>query len=164
MPRFRTPPPGFGISTRVPGRGRYVPASQSSRLLGQGARRYPGNSSTVLPSRPGRPPFRFTRRRAARRVPRATAWSIRRSSPTGGSGPAAPPDASPLRSATGRSRCCAGAWPRSHLPRTRLPTVRAFRTPTACLVGPLLTSAGRWAWMPPRSVRLAREPPADLPG
>jgi hypothetical protein len=45
-----------------------------------------------------------------------------------------------------------GAWPRSNIQRTLLPTVGAFRTPTACLGGPLLPSAWRSAGISPLSL------------
>jgi hypothetical protein len=129
MPSFRTPPPGCGISTRFTACGRYVPASRAARLVGHCSRRYPGSAATVIPSPPELPPCRCTRASAARRFSRATTCAIRRSSPTGGSRPAAPTAASPRRSATGSSSCSAGARPRSHIQCTLLPTVRAFSTP-----------------------------------
>ena len=35
MPSFRTPPSGFGISTRLTGCGSYIPRSNCSRMTGQ---------------------------------------------------------------------------------------------------------------------------------
>jgi hypothetical protein len=117
---------------------------------GQGARRYPGNSSTVIPSIPGLPPWRYTRRHAARRCPRSPTRSIRLSSRTGGRCPDAPTEESPLRSATGSASCCPGARPRSPIWEVLLPPFGPSVRPY--LLDPLLTSAGRSGRSPPPSV------------
>jgi len=61
MPNLRTPPPSLGISTRLTGLGVQVPLSSRSRWVGQCSFRYPGGSSTVIPSMPGPPLFDRTR-------------------------------------------------------------------------------------------------------
>ena len=70
MPNLRCPPPGFGISTRFTGLGRYLPVSSFVLILGQCFWRCSGSSATVIPSTPGAPRFCFTLSRATIRFSR----------------------------------------------------------------------------------------------
>ena len=86
MPSLRTPPSGFGISTRFTGFGLYVPLSSCSRMVGQCCFRWSPSWLTVIPSTPGAPLFALTRRNASFRFSRSTISSIVRPVPAGLSG------------------------------------------------------------------------------
>jgi hypothetical protein len=152
-PRVRTPPPGGGISTRCPGGGRYVPATRASRSCGPCARKSPAHPSTVLPSPPGLPPFRFPRARAARRCPRSTTRAIR---------PTSPPAASRAARAAVQGR---GLGPTAGAPSCPPfgPSARARGPPLPAADCGLPIGSDASARRSPRLLR-AREPPADLPG
>ena len=61
MPSFRTPPPGFGISTRNTGIGWYVPSTILRRMSSPFSRKNASVFARSRPSTPAAPLFRFTR-------------------------------------------------------------------------------------------------------
>jgi hypothetical protein len=138
-PEVASPPPGWGISTRLTGLGWEVPAKRDARSAGQWGRKYPGSPSTGRPAIPGLPPFVFTRANAAKSFLRSTTPAITRASVTGVCPLAAPTDALPLWSAQGSVSCVSGAVRRSSLSRSLLPSGRAYGPRVAGLLGLLLT-------------------------
>ena len=80
-----------------------VPASNRCRISPQCLRKYPGSSSTLIPSMPGLPLFCRTRFNAPTRLARPTTSSIRRCSLPERSSPWATVPASPLPSTFGAS-------------------------------------------------------------
>ena len=92
MPSFRTPPSGFGISTRFTGCGLKVPLNNCSRIAGQCCIRYPGSSWTVMPSTPGLPLLALTRLNACLQFSRPQTSSINCSVMAGLSVPRFPAD------------------------------------------------------------------------
>ena len=117
MPNARTPPPGFGISARFTGCGRYVPPSNSSFRRGHASLRYADSSFVVIPSTPGLPLFDRTRFSARRRFAASTTSSMTvcakaparfGAAPGGdpplGSGRASPASSQSKASCTARSR------------------------------------------------------------
>jgi len=155
---FRPPPPGFGNLHPRPAAGGTVPGPRR-RVSWPALAQYPGNSTTVIPSTPELPPFRFTRRSAAR-------GSL--------APPPVPSDA--LRQPSVRSRCVT--------PSLRDGQLRLLSRCPASVPHPVESSAARSglqhatrvphrpsadvcmpiARMPPRFVRFADKPHADLPG
>lgn len=86
MPSLRTPPSGFGISTRFTGFGLYIPLRSCSRMVAQCCFRWSPSWLTVIPATPGAPLFALTRHNASFRFSRSTISSIVRSAPAGLSG------------------------------------------------------------------------------
>jgi hypothetical protein len=71
MPSLRTPPSGFGISTRFTGCGLQAPLSSCSRIASQCYLRYAGNSWTRMPSTSALPLLALTRANACLQFPRS---------------------------------------------------------------------------------------------